>query len=392
MQRIGVSIFILFVVVAVSPPSCGGGGSSSGGVPAPPPGARPSAAVTTPVGPQMGNVTVGYSLTDAESDVLTIAVEYSVDGGTTWSPATAGTGGDGTTALGSSPGGVAHTFVWESRTDLVAVNGPVATVQVRITPSDAAAGTPGTSGNFNVNNKVTAFRITTLALRDPHVFADIVICLDATDTAPGGQGINPQTAALITGDTSPADGFYDLSLLLLFRPLDQANGATGRMDLARGQCAVGSTTCDLPFGEIPTVTTYTSASAGTVLTPLPGTTGAYIPAITSPVGPGFSTGTISFVFNLGPILLPLTDVRLGAEYVGAPATSLQDGLIMGFLSEATADTILVPISTGSVALSSLLRGGTGCCSGGSDKDTHNAVVGWWFYFNFTASEVNYVGP
>ena len=40
---------------------------------------------------------------------------------------------------------------------------------------------------------------------------------------------------------------------------------------------------------------------------------------------------------------------------------------------------------GGRSLGSLLRGGTGNCMSGSDKDTNNGVVGWWFYLNYTAT-------
>ena len=81
--------------------------------------------VTTPTSPQIGNVTVSYILTDAESDTCSIQVQYSLNGGATWNPATAVLGqGDGTTSLASSPTGVSHTFVWASGSDIVNVKSP----------------------------------------------------------------------------------------------------------------------------------------------------------------------------------------------------------------------------------------------------------------------------
>ncbi|MHC5079976.1 MAG: hypothetical protein ACYTHN_13225, partial [Planctomycetota bacterium] len=120
--------------------------------PPPPVNAQPSLSITTPAVGQLGDVTLDYTLTDAESDSCTIAVEFSIDGGTNFSAATEGTGGDGTTALTSSPGGTAHTFVWDSVTDGVGTTAANTTVQIRITPSDAAAGTADTTGDFTVDN------------------------------------------------------------------------------------------------------------------------------------------------------------------------------------------------------------------------------------------------
>jgi hypothetical protein len=124
----------------------------------------PSAAVTTPSGPQSGNVTIDYSLVDAECDVCSVMVECSLDGGATWKAATPGKGGDGTTGFASSPTGQSHTFVWASDKDVVNANN--ATVMVRITPSDAAAGTAGTSGVFTVNNASGSIT-TTIGLFQP---------------------------------------------------------------------------------------------------------------------------------------------------------------------------------------------------------------------------------
>ena len=59
----------------------------------------PTASVTTPTGLQTGDVTIAYSLADAESETCSIAVQYSPDGGQTWNSITAGPGGDGTTGL-----------------------------------------------------------------------------------------------------------------------------------------------------------------------------------------------------------------------------------------------------------------------------------------------------
>ncbi|MHC4779126.1 MAG: hypothetical protein ACYTFG_11170, partial [Planctomycetota bacterium] len=120
--------------------------------PPPPANTAPSLVVTTPSSGQTGDVTVAYSLADDESHTCTLSVEFSVDGGSIFSLATQGTGGDGVTGLTSSSGGTAHTFVWDSVADGVATSVVNTAVQVRITPSDAAGGTPGTTGDFTVDN------------------------------------------------------------------------------------------------------------------------------------------------------------------------------------------------------------------------------------------------
>jgi len=109
----------------------------------------PAAAITTPSGTQSGNVTINYTLTDANSDPCSILAQYSPDGGTTWDTATLGSGGDGTTGLTSSPSGTSHTFVWASATDLGSVLN--SNIEFRITPSSASGtGSAATSGIFTV--------------------------------------------------------------------------------------------------------------------------------------------------------------------------------------------------------------------------------------------------
>ncbi|MHC5081748.1 MAG: hypothetical protein ACYTHN_22320 [Planctomycetota bacterium] len=119
----------------------------------PPPNAAPTVTVPTPTGVQSGDITITYTLSDAESDVCSIAAGYSVDGGANFSPATEGTGGDGTTGLTSSPTGVSHTFVWDSVADGVALTSLLfQTVQVRLTPADTAAGAASATASFSVCN------------------------------------------------------------------------------------------------------------------------------------------------------------------------------------------------------------------------------------------------
>ncbi len=404
--RIRLALWFFLLVTGLSAPSCRGCSDGSSGSAAGTPNTPPAAVVATPVGVHSSNIPISYSLLDGESDVVSILVEYSVDGGVTFTAATMGSGGDGTTGLTSSPGGTAHTFIWASRSDSVALSGPVATVQIRITPSDTAPGTPGSTGSFTVNNRITAYRITDLRLRDPHVFTNLsgmAPCTDVTDTGIvvppliNVPSINQLIADRIAGDTQPADGYYDLSLLLLFRPLDQTAGTGARVDWAVGRCAVGSTSCDLDPAYTPIPVSYTNAATGTVLSPITGTTSpaVYAPPITLPGSPGFSTTEFAFTLNLGTTPLPLSGIRVGASYAGNPATTLQNGLILGFLAESDASVLMVSTPTGPVPLSALLPGGAGSCmTAYSDKDVgpDSVTPGWWFYYNFTAMEVTYTGP
>ena len=112
--------------------------------------APPAVAAVTPTGLQTGNVTITYTLAEAQSDPCSIQAQYSVNGGATWLAAQAA-GGDGASNLASTPGGTTHTYVWNSLADLGGVNN--SNVTFRITPADAGlAGTAGATGTFTVNN------------------------------------------------------------------------------------------------------------------------------------------------------------------------------------------------------------------------------------------------
>ncbi|MDA3792367.1 MAG: hypothetical protein PF545_01750, partial [Elusimicrobia bacterium] len=110
------------------------------------------------------NSTVTYTLTDSESDTVSITVEYSKDNSTWFSAAEAG--GDGTSGLTSSSGGISHEFIWASATDL----GSTAdgTVYIKITPDDGSAGTADTSTDFGIDNEIPP----TAAIPDDGVAAE----------------------------------------------------------------------------------------------------------------------------------------------------------------------------------------------------------------------------
>jgi len=112
--------------------------------------ARPSVEVDTPVGPQQADVAINYRLVDAENDICSILVEYSVDGGGTWSAAKTAAEGDGEEGLAASPEGTPHVFVWDSLYDMGYKTSDE--VRVHITPSDRSEGQAAQTENFTVNN------------------------------------------------------------------------------------------------------------------------------------------------------------------------------------------------------------------------------------------------
>ena len=236
----------------------------------------------------------------------------------------------------------------------------------------------------------TAFRFTDLDLRDPHVFNNFGLgCRDFTDSA---FGFNSNLQGQVRNDGN-FDGKLDLSPTIVLRPLLQANAATTPASLywnASCSSPIATTSCT-PAGT-PATLTATSATTGTCLGPIANTTSGYMPGVVAATGPCFATAGASITVELFGTPVTLTDARIGATYVGTPATSLTNGLLMGFLSQATADATILGGFFNGRPLSSLLAGGTNNCANHSDKDVNNGVSGWWIYFNFPAAKVPWTEP
>ena len=142
---------------------------------------------------------------------------------------------------------------------------------------------------------------------------------------------------------------------------------------------------------------YASFASGSCLAPIAGTVGAppYSPAEAVPAAPCFVTAPRELTLQFGGTPVPLLDAQIAARFVGNPASALADGLLRGFLREADANQVVISnpsLPGGSVTLASLLAGGTGNCSARNDKDLLRGEPGWWFYFNYTATPVNFTGP
>jgi cysteine-rich repeat protein len=250
--------------------------------------------------------------------------------------------------------------------------------------------TDACSNTCTTNILPTAFRFSDLDLRDPHVWVSFLTCNDVTDNSLAGFSVNGQIQTQIQTDGN-ADGFLDLSPTLVFRPFSQT-AATMPVELHFATCTapMSSTTCTATSGGMVVMGTATNQTTGTCLAPLPGTTRPYTPAIATPTAPCFVSNAVTLTINIGGIPITLHDAQVAARYVGNPATSLSNGLLRGFISEADANATIIPASfplVGGKPLSSLLAGGSGACPSFSDKDTDNGVVGWWFYLNFPATKV-----
>jgi len=117
----------------------------------------PSVVVETPSGTQTGPVTIDYTLYDSDTLSINVTVEYSLDGGANWNPATLSNADEGSisgntiSGQSASESGVSHWLVWDSTTDAPGVYSE--TVRIRITPDDGAnTGSPASTADFVLNN------------------------------------------------------------------------------------------------------------------------------------------------------------------------------------------------------------------------------------------------
>jgi hypothetical protein len=235
-----------------------------------------------------------------------------------------------------------------------------------------------TSANDDDCPVPTAYRITSMDLADPHLI---------------GKNLFNQ---MCTYDISALLGVYVdnqitnliFNPVIVFKPLTQAGGATTPMELNLADCAT-SVSCSAGATGFPA--TATNGSGGECLGVLAGTesTPPYNnPTINKPSGACFSSDAQTIMLTIGGLDLTFYDARIAGVYTGTPATGITTGLLRGFLTEADADLITVPLFGG--MLSSWLPGGSGNCSTKDDRDTGpGGQSGWYFYINFVATKVPY---
>jgi hypothetical protein len=236
----------------------------------------------------------------------------------------------------------------------------------------------------------TAFRITDLNLRDPHVFLDFFgQCVDVTDGP--GFAFNDNLDASIQTDTD-GDGRLDQNYLLIFDPLDQVGAGGDCMFMDGVWCTppVWQTACWVGWeGSFIYPATYTNLAGGAPGIIQGSVVHSYTPAIAVPSPPYFFTYFDNLHLDLGGIPVTFRFADMTANYVGNPATQI-DGLIRGFIPESVANRTILPASlpvVGGQPLSILFPGGSGNCAPWSDKDVYGGVTGWHVYLNFTAVKV-----
>lgn len=238
---------------------------------------------------------------------------------------------------------------------------------------------------------LVATRINSFNLKDPHTFGLIanIACTDITDL------LNTQVNEQISTD-GDSDGLLDLSFVTQYLT-DQPAYLTSKSvaaDLQNADCTAPqlSTTCTPTINPVIGQLTTTPMDSGSCLAPIAGTTSAYTPVVNSTLAPCHSTEPQNIIINLGGIDLPLENYQQSLRYQNGITTD--QGLHMGFISETTAENIIIPNSIpliGGQTFASILPGGTGSCATTDDRDTgpDGITSGWWFYFNSESDLVEF---
>ena len=256
--------------------------------------------------------------------------------------------------------------------------------------SDGTGGTPmATSDGAVVEPETTVFRITTLALRDPHM---LLTGTDITDTPFLGVSVNG--AMINNGFTMDydMDGFVDSSFMLFVTPGDSGLDG-GRLQMIDGLCDLNDTTqCQPdPTPSLDGTWTIDEYTDQTCLEAIPGSTSGYSPAVAPTEAPCFvGHETRALAVNVGGIVIDLTDARISARLEQGSPPRLVDGLLIGFVTESAAAAAVIPSYIPLLAgmpLTSFIP------TEDFDPDTKPGNEnGYWLYMNFEADTVDYQSP
>ncbi|MCB9594013.1 MAG: hypothetical protein H6719_14865 [Sandaracinaceae bacterium] len=240
---------------------------------------------------------------------------------------------------------------------------------------------------------ITAFRVTSLELVDPHFYTVLgTACNDITNT------VNTLIGSSLDD--------YSLNAAGLFQPLDLGR-PTNPIEIAFGAFCSPATPLDdcgpSPGATVIATTSTNMLPAASICMRADAT--HLNPSYTDPVnvasGPCFVTAPQTFMVGLGAVVITLSSAQMGGTFVGgASPTRAVNGVIRGFLSETEARTATfdatIPIVGGDTIYSHLAAGGdagSACESISSfttdDTDMLAGERGFWFYLNFEAEVVQW---
>lgn len=233
---------------------------------------------------------------------------------------------------------------------------------------------------------LVAARVNNLQLKDPHLFSEGFGCNDITSFL--NDAINQQITA--DGD---GDGLLDISLVSQFTT-DQPNYISTKpleISLVDALC-VDAVSCSYKLNLVSGLATSVDQTTA-CLAPISGSTSAYIPGVLATSAPCYTTEPQDTTLYLNGIEIPLQAYQQASRYQSG--LSLDEGLLMGFISESAAIAVVIPDNVplvGGETLFNLLAGG-GSCSSSDDRDLgpDGITSGWWFYFNSTSDLVELTG-
>lgn len=254
----------------------------------------------------------------------------------------------------------------------------------------------------------TAFRFQTGEILEPGIWLDLGTCANQRSL------VNQILEVQFT--TPDANDKYPVSIVALIQPVTADSGATGSLEMHVPECSSGATAtdadvCEQLVGASPIATTYTNPLAsGPCMERIPATAGAdgYVDVVEDPIDPTafpVQNGEQCLVVNTDAVFtltildlgIPLSGVSIAANYVGDPIDGLKPGVLRGFVSTATAESVVFPAETplvGGSTFASLLAGGTDGCQTASTMDqgpdgAGGVTDGWWFYLGFEATEATW---
>ena len=279
--------------------------------------------------------------------------------------------------------------------------------------------------------QTAGFRLSSIVLEHPHVIVDTVvehdffgeidICEDVTDDdlevfgTHVADGLNPTLAQQIEE--------LELNVVNVVDPFTQQDEDIGQSTLWAAECT-SPTECEPETGGELHAAAFTVDRVDSCLGVIPdlfegewpdGNTSA--PNQTPAGDHGCyvtETERLELAIELAGerIVLPLNDARFASRFGGEPAGTIEDGVIVGFLTEEEADGIEIEVDTdvGPVTLNlgqDLLPDNpddgvaSGCdarehCAGPDARAIHSIddedECGWWFVFNVRGERISDASP
>ena len=222
----------------------------------------------------------------------------------------------------------------------------------------------------------TAFRITRIWLRDPHMFAEVgpplCICADGTSYVEDAMNANIDD--------------LDSNIVFVLTPLDPAAGTNAVRAYSDATCSSADACEEGAVDAVVGSVTHSTSGSDACYTPDRSTLTSAYTAPNAPTPPCFVSEPVSMTLDVGGAALALTDVRVAARISGSDR--LVDGVLAGFLSTSAArDGVLgshSEICGGTLTAYDVLKGGDACESG-DDSDGG----GWYLYMDFEASAVGW---